>query len=525
MADPQAGPGTGSAVPGESVDGLMEEGLRFLASGRAEPARRLFEKVLERVPSHVEARSRLASAYLMERNFGRAGQEAQKVLETMPEHIRALCIVAECSLATGEPERAQAAVDKVMRSLPRRGVANEEFQDDLACLVRTLAKLEDDRRLDFLGRRYVRGSPLPWDSLTLTRLGVAAWNMGRQRDARWFWRRAGQDPVMENLAPVLLHALDLVEAEIVPPFRMDYSLGVHEVADGHGEPSGWVKAFALHALWQGEDGAAREAALDVLAQGEAGWAEPFLFSLLCRPELDDRLKLRASGWLLERGFLRSNTPVMMHLEGELREVTISSVPRQPHPMDLEGVLWAKAAAERRKGTAQRDPAGGERSAPGKRRRRGRLPTLHPGMAWDDCLATLSKAHLASLARLLRLTGTSRMTKPQLVNALAAWYQENADALMGLMGSEERHLLCWIARQGGVVPFRRLQEYLAHGPEVQPGPGHASVFGDHPVEQRLLALGLLFFGSMEGRGRGSEVVVIPRELRDEVLAVDDESPGD
>ena len=79
--------------------------------------------------------------------------------------------------------------------------------------------------------------------------------------------------------------------------RMDYRLGTPQDGEEEGEASGSLRAFALYTLWQGEDTAAREAALDLLAQAEAPWAEPFLYMFLLRPEIPDPLKLRASGWL------------------------------------------------------------------------------------------------------------------------------------------------------------------------------------------------------------------------------------
>lgn len=488
----------------------MEKGLRLLAAGRADSARRHFEKVLERVPSHLEARSRLAGLYLTERNYAKASEEAAKILEMERDHTGALCILAECSIGLGELAQARDIIDRVMRTLPRKSGGDGVSHEHLAWVVRALAKLEDDRRLDFLGRRYVRGSTLPWDAPTLARLGVAAWNVGRPVEARWFWRRAAQDPFLETVAPVLLHALDLVEAQVVPPFRMDYSFGTGEAGETGAEPAGCVKAFALHTLWHGEDAAAREAALDLLAQSEAGWAEPFLFSFLCRPEIHDSLKLRASGWLLERGFLKPDTPVVMHLEGELREVTITSVPKQPLPVGLG--LVDDGRGRKPQAVAADRQAGVKGAWMG--RRGGRRPAVHPGMSWEACLQTLSKTHLTSLARLLRMRGASRMVKAELAAALARWFEGNVDALLGLMAPEERGLLSWVADQGGVVTLRRLYEYAGRSWTGRSWEQEGD--GPIPPEQRLLALGLLFIGSMEGKGRGSQVAVIPRELRDELL---------
>src|SRR5690606_29442438 len=188
-----------------------------------------------------------------------------------------------------------------------------------------------------------------WDGLTLTLLGVAAWNMGRYRDARWLWRRAAQDPFLAGLIPAFLHALDLVEEHAVPPFRLEYWWGADGPLPARNRPDGYMKAFSLYTLWTSDDREAREAALDLLAQSESSWAEPFLFAFLCRPDVPDPLKLRASGWLLEKGYLKPNTPVAMHLDGDLREVTITATPRSAPSGTAVGPGEGTAGARRRAG--------------------------------------------------------------------------------------------------------------------------------------------------------------------------------
>lgn len=491
----------------------MEKGLRLLASGRHAQARRQFEKILARMPSHTEARIHLAGAYLAEGEYERAAEHAEAVLEGMPDHVRALSIAAECYWRAGEHDRARAAAERAARALHALARSGQATRGDVAAVVRILARLEDDRGLEMIGRRYVRGNPAAWDGLTLTLLGVAAWNVGRYRDARWLWRRAAQDPFLAGLIPAFIHALDLVEEQAVPPFRLEYRWGVHGPSPGRSRPDGYMKAFSLYTLWTSDDREAREAALDLLAQSESSWAEPFLFSFLCRPDVPDPLKLRAGGWLLERGYLKPNTPVAMHLDGDLREVTITATPR-PAPPGKAALPGEGSAGEgRRNGApAARAREGGAHGEP--LRRRGRRTRVEVGMPWEAALETLSRSHLVAMARGFGLKGVSRLSKGQIAAQVAAWLRQNWTELVSLLDEEDLALLRWVAQRGGAVPVHRLAERLerrTRGRQSRPGPELDGPFDGWRPDMRLQALGFLFVGPLAGDKGRTDMAVIPPEV--------------
>src|SRR5690606_20348404 len=234
----------------------------------------------------------------------------------------------------------------------------------------------------------------------------------------------------------------------VPPFRRGYSLGMSDYSVVSHDPPGCVKAFDLVTLWRGEDEESREAALDLLAQSDGMWAEPFLYRFLCQPDMPDTLKLKAGGWMLERGFIDPQSPVAMHIEGELREVMIA-----PEPAPEEGEL----GAENREPLAESWPEEVPQAARRNGRAREREVWVHPGMAWEDGLQRLTKARLLAIARALGIRGVSSLRKAELVQHLARWLKGNWDLLLRDLPLEEQDLLRWIAAQGGVVAHRRLIE--------------------------------------------------------------------
>lgn len=503
MLDPETGSDSNSeSAPREPTDTRLWEGIRLLAAGRPGSARRHFEKILERVPGHLTARTYLARCYMAEQRVEEAERHLARVLTSDPDHVAALCAQAECALVAGEEEKAWAGVDRAVRAFHRNVAQGREARHDLIELVHLLSAFEDDVALDRLARRYVRGTAGHWDGMTLARLGVAAWNVGRRHSARWLWRRAGQDPFLENLMPVFLHLIDVVEYCHIPPFRLDYNLGVHEKLQPDVEPSGSLRAFAIYTVWYGEDSQSQEAALDVLAQGDPWWTEAFLHAVILRPELPDPLKLRASGWLLERGFIKANVPLRMHLEGKLRDVTIATAPRPLEP--VPGPRAGSGAHER----ARRNGGAG---------RRARRTAVHPGMAWEAALETWLKKDLERLARTLGVRGVSGLRKRELAKAVAEWLCSHWGDILEQLPREEAGLLRWIAEQGGAVPFGRLLEHMQRRPlQLVGGRGRGGGSAAIPPEVRLQSLGLLFVGKMEENGSEEPAAVIPKEMREQLV---------
>lgn len=495
----------------ESQQGILEQGIRLLSAGKNEPARRCFLEVLRQQPSHVEARVRLAMTYLADRDYTRARMEAGAALAEDPEHVRALCTLMEVHLREDDQARARLVSQRAVRAFHRLVAGERAVKEDLVCLVRALAALEDDHGLALIYRRYVRSQPSSWDGLTLARLGTACFNLGRYQEARWLWRRAQQDRFMQDVMAVFLHALELVESQAVPPFRMDYSLGMRDYGVVSYDPPGCVKAFALYTLWRSDDEESREAALDLLAQSDDLWAEAFLQRFLCLPHMPDALKLKAGGWMLERGFIDSRSPVAMHIDGQLREVMISTEPG-PEEGELPPGNQALSAAANPDAPCGNGP---EAAPPSQRKKRERVRQrelwVHPGMAWEDGLERLTKARLLTIARTLGLQRVSGLRKVELVQHLARWLKGNWGLLLQRLPAEEQEVLKWIAAQGGVVAHRRLLERYGHRARSLRAAGDGEA-----LHERLEGLGLLFIGRMERRGGGQRVAVIPREMREALM---------
>src|SRR5690606_7783041 len=125
-----------------------------------------------------------------------------------------------------------------------------------------------------------RAAKAPYETVR-TWMGIAAVNVGKYRDARWLWRTARlRHGELADVVDAFLFAVEAVENGSVPPFAFDYRLRPDAIVPGEPHLPAFVKAFALRGMWQEEDTASREAALDVLAQEDSPWVVDFLFSVV-----------------------------------------------------------------------------------------------------------------------------------------------------------------------------------------------------------------------------------------------------
>ncbi|MBO8141344.1 MAG: tetratricopeptide repeat protein [Firmicutes bacterium] len=338
--------GTGAEHEGtrdQRVLELVQEGCRLLRRSLIPGAQRKFQQALRLCETSIAARSHLALTYLLQGRFEQAAGEARAVLAADPDDLLALTTLARAQ-ARRDVKTAREAARRAFRCLYGLGSGTRRKPDDLDRVASALAAVSDDRRLYELYRRSVRGVAGPWNPTTLTFLGVAAFNLGRYREARWLWRGALSEPSdLEDVLTAFLFAVDRVERKRVPPFRLDYRLRAEDVRIESDEPPGFVVAFALRTLWEGADAGSRESALDLLAQGKDPWASALLFQIVRDPDLSDELKMRAAVWLAERGALGEEEPLEMHLEGELQEIVIRKGGRPQFPP--EAAEWFEQAVK------------------------------------------------------------------------------------------------------------------------------------------------------------------------------------
>src|SRR5690606_9790950 len=254
-----------NGTPAGQVSQLVREGCRLLELSRLAGAQRKFQQALRLCATSVAARSHLAFTYLLQEKHEQAAAEAEAALRFDPDHVLALTTLARAQAEGGREPEAKEAARRALRAFYARWRAGEAQRAEVAWVAAALAAVEDDQRLYQLYRWCVRGAAGPWDAMALTWLGVAAFNQGRYREARWLWRSAmGQRPALDDVLKAYLFVVDAIETERVPPFALDYRLQLESPPPKAEEPPGYVRAVALRTLWQGEDDRAREAALDLL---------------------------------------------------------------------------------------------------------------------------------------------------------------------------------------------------------------------------------------------------------------------
>lgn len=302
---------------------LISQGQALLARSHIAAAQRKFRQALGVCEASVGARSHLALTHLLNGEAELAEIETRAVLAAAPDNVLALTTLAQIFAAQRRWHEASRTMVRALRQFYVAFRAGQVEACDLTNAVRMLVALYDDQRIYQLYRRCVRGLPGTWDETVLTWMGIAAFNVGKYRDARWLWRAALlKHGDLADVLDAFLFTVEAVEAGLVPPFALDYRLRPDAIVPDEPHLPAFVKAFALRGMWQEEDPASRAAALDVLAREDSPWVVDFLLSVVRQPELADDVKMKAGVWLLERGVIDEDEPLEMHLEGRLQEVYI-----------------------------------------------------------------------------------------------------------------------------------------------------------------------------------------------------------
>lgn len=281
--------------------------------------------VREQSGPDVRARSRMALTHLLQGQNELAESETKAVLAVAPDDVLALTTLAQAQAAQRRWSEAQSTMVRALQSFHAARRNGEAEPADLVSVAHMLAAFGDDLRLYHLYRRCVRGVPGTWDATVLTHMGIAAFNTERYTEARWLWRMALRNGgELVDVLEAFLFSVEQVAAGRIPAFILDHRIRPDAIDIGEANPPGFVKALALQSLWHGEDAAAREAALDVLAQMDDPWIVGLLFDVVRVPELPDDIKMKAGIWLVERGFVDEDEPVEMHVDGRLQEVFIEA---------------------------------------------------------------------------------------------------------------------------------------------------------------------------------------------------------
>jgi Flp pilus assembly protein TadD len=179
----------------------LEEQRFHLATGQYHQARQIGEKALRRWPDFVPVLNNLGQVYAVNGELERAIQIGQRVLEIDPQNLHAISNLARLYFLNGQPEQAEQFAARLKAS-------QAEASDRWNKIAEALAILGDDAGVLALYEQAKKAKELepPFvDGVFYHLLAVSALNLGREKDARRFWKKAlmlgpGSDWARENLA-------------------------------------------------------------------------------------------------------------------------------------------------------------------------------------------------------------------------------------------------------------------------------------------------------------------------------------
>jgi len=341
---------------GMEVFRLNDQGQEFLQRGKLKEAERRLREALSICEYAIPVLNNMALISFVKKDFRRAVRRAKKVLKYHPENIFAHCTLAMGFAKLGQRDRALAYLDKALELFDALLVPTSF--DHLNKIIETMGVLELDQEIYQLYEAYGKdedSEPYSYlDPIAFFRFGVAAANLGHNREAVELWNRSlSGDPALK-LNELYITVVRLLDAGKAPPFHLGYDYGTSEEISklDPRHPPLEIKPFLVEAIWEREE-ELRQGAIDFLAQYEDPWAEEFLFLLLKQPELPDDLKMHAGMALIERGALAEGEEVEAHFKGELRRVVLTKteLPAEPPPEAAE--LFVKGLRLKGEGDLER----------------------------------------------------------------------------------------------------------------------------------------------------------------------------
>jgi tetratricopeptide (TPR) repeat protein len=166
--------------------GLHEQALVLVERGKYAEARQMEERVLRRAPGFVPALNTLSMSYAMEWRLEQAIAYSRRAVEREPDNVHALSNLTRQLCLAGQIEEARATAARLKASASTR-------EDAWVKKAEALSMLGDDAGVM---EAYAEGQRLGYTKepvahpLGLHLAAVAAWRLGREREARGLWQRA-----------------------------------------------------------------------------------------------------------------------------------------------------------------------------------------------------------------------------------------------------------------------------------------------------------------------------------------------
>jgi predicted Zn-dependent protease len=185
---------------GRELGRLHDELLSQLEVGRFAQARQTAERLLARWPDSAQARNNLGEIHFREGRLDEAVAAARQVLEAAPDNAHALTNLTRYLFLGGRADEARALAGRLQ-------ALTSEAPDLWVKKAEALACLGDDQGVLDALHGAERAGPLgerPGDALLYHLAGAAAGRLGREGEAKAYWKKAlacqpGFAPARENL--------------------------------------------------------------------------------------------------------------------------------------------------------------------------------------------------------------------------------------------------------------------------------------------------------------------------------------
>lgn len=333
---------------------LQHEEIRFwMDHQQFRRGKQLAEKLLRRYPKFIPALNNLSQFYALEGNYAKGIEIARRVLEIEPENVHALSNLSRLLFFTGQGEEAFSVAVQLKES-------RAEASDVWAKKAEALSFLgDDDGMLALYEQARQAGGSRPFDENPLFShlVAVAAYNNGRQKEARRLWDRALKSNPSFELARQNLDDLERPVGDRNAPWGFSFSywlpepivkqlvgafsaaarrkseLAVQSAAQQFLEKHPGLVFLAPHLLQRG-DGGCREFVINLAGASDHPELLVSLRDFALGQRGSDQLRMKAAQLLSEKGLLPSGT-FRLWTNGEWKDVLllnfeITSEPEESH---------------------------------------------------------------------------------------------------------------------------------------------------------------------------------------------------
>ncbi|SHE94809.1 Tetratricopeptide repeat-containing protein [Seinonella peptonophila] len=313
-----------------------EEARRQLENGQFQKAVELLQPIVEEHPDFIAAQNNLSLAYYYLGDFTRAFATVKKVLDQDSANIHALCNLAIFSDAVEETEMSQMLTKVLKKLIPLH-------PDLLYKLATSLGILGEDQTAYRLFDRFLR-LEMTAETNLYHYLAVAAWNIGRFREAARYWRLGLELVPDSQVFRYYLEQAERWQGRETELGRLSYYfyLPFQEVF----MRLSWHKRVKIELntvlfesmLWAFSQGSqsSRLQVVQILGHLANDKSEAFLRRILVKPHEDDELKRMTLLVLRQMG---TKPPYMIWFQGQLLELGLDDQGEATLSTQFE--VWSK----------------------------------------------------------------------------------------------------------------------------------------------------------------------------------------